>query len=251
MKNSLFKVLSFIIIPCHFLSPPANAQAPSAESSLECLNNFSRYTSVDLNAESALFCLRKISTDKLAATRLPSLIHDGFVQGIADRGFPVDIDSAKVNSFRRVQSFGKRLMATIMADTNQILKQVVNPMYLFSNISDAADNQMKLTSLTDRFIREELSDPDIYSNRAGRYALMIYPIINSKPELKPLAGKLLEKVNAYLENGQVTTSEKTTKDELERRAWYRYLYAYLQGTGLPYKTAHNPRRKISSGSLRS
>jgi thiol-disulfide isomerase/thioredoxin len=71
-----------------------------------------------------------------------------------------------------------------------------------------------------------LSGLDIYSNRAGRYGLMIYGKIKSVPELKILSEKLLQNLYNHLEKGQIPVPEISSRYKSEERSWFRYLFAY-------------------------
>ncbi|WP_176885047.1 TlpA family protein disulfide reductase [Dyadobacter soli] len=113
-----------------------------------------------------------------------------------------------------------------MEDTSKVLTHTINPLFLYSKTEDAANDNAKLASLTEQFIQEELSDADIYSNRAGRYGLMIYGKINSIPDLKPLSGKLFQNLYNHLEKGQIPALETSDRFKAEERAWFRYLFAY-------------------------
>ncbi|WP_353721154.1 TlpA disulfide reductase family protein [Dyadobacter sp. 676] len=219
--------LAFLISTGVLLFTASFAQTRPDNAPIRYLNNFYKYTSTELNADSALFYLRKIESNKLSSERLPNVIHEEFAQQILDRSFPAGMDTSKINAFRRVQAFHKKLMPAIMADTSQLIKQIIKPLYLYLEIREHINDDRQLADITGRFVRETLSGPDIYRNRTGRYALMIYPILNSKPELKPQAEKLLETANAGLEKGLAKASENSTQNELTQRAWHRYLYAYM------------------------
>lgn len=227
MRIAYLKVIAVFVLIILFPLAKSNAQTQRDDVRIRNINSFYKFIDSELNSDSALFYLKKIASHKLSSSRLPNIIHEELAQQVVNRSFAPDTDTSRVNAARRSRDSNKRLVAAIMADTNKAIKHIVNPLYLFSEIQDNPDDNSKLADLTDRFVREELSDADIYSNRAGRYALMIYSKINSKRELKPLAEKLLEKVSKHLEKGQVPASEMSNDEELGMRAWHRYLYAYV------------------------
>lgn len=226
MKKLCLNILAVFALNTVLLLNASHAQTNRDDSPARYINNFYKFTDSDLNADSALFYLQKIEHHKLGSARLPNIIHEELAQQIVNRTFPADMDTSKINVIRRVRSFNKQLMIRIISDTSTLIKKITNPLFIFSNVQDNTGDNVKLAELSNRFIREELSDADIYSNRAGRYALMIYSIINSKAELKPLAAKMLDKMIVYLKAGQIAISENTNTNELGVRAWYRYLYAY-------------------------
>lgn len=230
MRRTYLKIITAFALTIILPPSKSNGQTERDDAPIRYINNFYKFIDTEANADSALFYLRKINSSQLVSRRIPTIIHEELAQYVMNRSFEPDMDTSKINAIRRTRESNKKLMAAIMADTNKNIKQIINPLYLFSNIQDHPDDNSKLADLTDRFIREELSDADIYSNRAGRYALMIYSKISSKNELKSLAEKLLKKTSEYLKNGQVTASEKSNSDELGVRAWYRYLYAYVNVT---------------------
>ena len=224
MERTYVKAIIVFIFTIFLIQSKSNAQTKRDDARIRYTNSFYKFTDSELNADSALFYLKKVESHKLASVRLPNIIHEELAQHVLNRSQPAD--TSRANAIRRARASNKLLIAMIMADTNKTIKHITNPLYLFSTIEEHPDDNLKLAELTDRFIRQELSDADVYSNRAGRYALMIYSKINSKNELKPLAEKLLEKVSGYLKSGQIAASEKSTSEELDTRAWYRYLYAY-------------------------
>ncbi len=226
MKNIGLKIFVLTLTVTHLLSPKAIAQAPFADTPSDYYNRFTTFTLRDLNEASALFCLEKLAINTKATHLLQDLIHNNYAQTVINRKFPSGMDSAVIRERLRVHNFNKNLLIKIIADTSKVLRQTTNTLFLYSNIEDAAGNNAKLTRLTDQFIEEELSDPDIYSNRAGRYGLMIYGKISLIPELKPLSEKLFQVLYNHLEKGQVRALETPDRYKSEERAWFRYLYAY-------------------------
>lgn len=226
MKNTCIKIFASVLATILFPSPKTIAQTSFADTPGDYYNRFTTFTQRDLNEGSALFCIRKLAANKMASRLLQDLIHNQYAQIVIERPFPPGMDSTKIRERLRVRNFNKSLLVKIISDTNKVLVQTANTLFLYSNIDDAAGNNTKLASLTEQFIREELSDPDIYSNRAGRYGLMIYGKINSIPELKPLSEKLFHILYNHLEKGQIPALETPDRFKSEERAWFRYLYAY-------------------------
>ncbi|MBO9613429.1 MAG: TlpA family protein disulfide reductase [Dyadobacter sp.] len=226
MKNSGVKIFTLILITTYFLAPKVMSQAAPSRTPIDYFTNFNKFTQIDLNEDSALFCIQKLASNKKAIQSMQSLMHNFYAQIVVDRSFLPETDSAVVKEHQRKHDFNKNLLIKIMEDSSKVLTQTFNTLYLYSKIEDAAGNNAQLARLTNQFIQEELSDSDIYSNRAGRYGLMIYGKINSIPELKPLSEKLFRVLYNYLEKGQIPALENPDRFKSEERAWYRYLYAY-------------------------
>ena len=226
MKNIGFKILALILMTTHFLAPKAMSQTAPADTPSDYFNRFNTSTQRDLNEATALFCIRKLASNQKAIESVRFLIHNSCAQAVVSRSFPAGMDSAVIRGRMKVRDFNKNLLVKLMEDTSKVLTQTVNTLFLYSKFEDAAGNNAGLARITEQFIQEELSDSDIYSNRAGRYGLMIYGKINSIPELKPLSEKLFQVLYNYLEKGQIPAVENPDRFKSEERAWYRYLYAY-------------------------
>lgn len=226
MKNRLLKIFVLILMTVGFFCLKSMAQAPSADTPGDYYNRFNTFTQRNLNEASALVCLQKLASNKMANKLLEDLVHNSYAQMVIDRPFPAGMDSAKIKEFIKVRDFNKSLLVKIMEDTSTVLLQATNPLFIYSKIEAAAGNNVQLAGLTEQFIKDELSDQDIYSNRTGRYGLMIYGKISAIPELKPLSEKLFRTVYSQLEKGQIPTPEAADRYKSEERGWFRYLYAY-------------------------
>ncbi len=202
------------------------AQSLPDDSPGDLYNRFNTFTEINLNEASALVCIQKLAANKMGYNLLQDLVHNSYAQVVIDRPFPAGMDSAKIKKGIILRDFNKILLATIMQDTSKVLVHMVKPLFIYSKIETAAGNSVQLAALTDQFIKEELSDTDIYSNRAGRYALMIYGRINAIPELKQQSEKLFKIVYDHLEKGQIPILETPNRYKSEERGWFRYLYAY-------------------------
>lgn len=226
MKKTGLKIFALILMITYFLSSNAMAQASFADTPGDYYNRFTNFSQRDLNETSALFCLEKLASNTKATNLLQDLIHNNYAQMVINRTFPPGMDSAVIRERLRVHNFNRNLLIKIIAHTSKVLVQTTHTLFLYSNIEDAAGDNAKLAGLTERFIGKELSAPDIYSNRAGRYGLLIYGKISSIPELKPLSEKLFKVLYSRLEKGQIPALETLDRFKSEERAWFRYLYAY-------------------------
>jgi thiol-disulfide isomerase/thioredoxin len=100
-------------------------------------------------------------------------------------------------------------------------------------VQENENNTDQLIKLTNTFLDTQLNTADLHDNCISRYALLIYQLICTKKECHEVAQTLLTKTNSTLDN-QIRKYD-LPGDDLHniKRAWYRYLYAYihhLQGT---------------------
>jgi thiol-disulfide isomerase/thioredoxin len=101
------------------------------------------------------------------------------------------------------------------------------PIYYWIQIQQNENNTQKLIELTKEFTTSQLSTNDIYQNKIGRYALLIYQIISKNSELDTLSKQLFITTKYKLELNQVNVDiDTSSRQTLEKRTWYRLLYAY-------------------------
>ncbi len=243
MINTAFKIFALTLMTIHLLALKAMSQSAPADTPSDYFNRFNTSTQKNLSEASALFCIRKLASNEKAIESLRFLIHNSYAQVVVNRPLPPGMDSTVIRERMGVREFNKNLLIKIMEDTSKVLTETANPLFLYSKIEDAAGDNAQLARLTEQFIQEELSDPDIYSNRAGRYGLMICGKINSIPELKPLSEKLFQVLYNYLENGQIPALENPDRFKSEERAWYRYLYAYANYIQSEKETDFNKKKE--------
>lgn len=172
--------------------------------------------------EAALFNLRKLTA---VSTRVATdLVHNSFAQDFYDRD-ETDESVLAVRKERRV--FATQILAKMTVDTSATLRQLVQPLFLFTEVQKAGNDVYRLSEVTKQFIASEVIGQDIYEDRAGRYGLMILDVISKLPELTSLAEQLSNELAVKLKAGQVVVSDSTSRADLDKRAWYRFLNAYL------------------------
>jgi thiol-disulfide isomerase/thioredoxin len=193
------------------------------ENPFEYFNNFQKYRFETPNADSAFYFVKKLASNHKYIGFLRNLIHDSFAQEFLQRK---GSDASEMETIKRQQLLSNQVLAKIIADTTISLRQTIRPMYLWKTIQDNKGNIATLSDLTTEFMNTEISSGDIYTNRTGRYALMICQIISPYPELKPLAERLFAQAYSNLEKNQLAAPDSSSKTDLNKRAWYRYLYAY-------------------------
>lgn len=122
---------------------------------------------------------------------------------------------------------GLEILNKMINDTTQALTEIIHPLFLLTKIQDNQNNPAALKSLTDEFIKTEIEGKDLYKNRSARYGLMISEVIGFHQELAQLNGKLLGMITADLKANQLTAEDASDRIRQDKRAWYRYLYAYV------------------------
>ena len=198
-------------------------------SPVDCFNNFQRFTGENMNADSAIFYIRKLAETPTtqAAESLRDLMHQSFAQAFMLRQ-DTDTLNLKEDSLNKIRiAFSAQLLQRMVNDTCRELKNAAMPVWQWYQIQQAGANTDSVKTLTQTFIKEQLSPNDIYNNCTGRYALLIHQLIAAQPELKPLADTLFTKVSVYLQENQIALSDSITRAELLKRAWGRALYAYI------------------------
>lgn len=237
MKRSF--TLVALLFPAFFFSAKAQLQGLPTEGPGFYFNNFQHYR--DNNADSAMYFIRKLAGNNDYQSTLEDLIHNSFAQTFLktlEKQIP-ESDSVHRKMFMEWQATGRLLLSAMMTDSNQRLRTTVLPIYYWTQVQENENNEKQLQQLVNEFTKTQLNTNDLYANRVGRYALLIHQLIAQKRSLQPIAKQLLEEVTIKLKNNQInidgSTAEATLKPLLEKRAWFRYLYAYansIQGNTL-------------------
>lgn len=188
-------------------------------------NRFQDY--VDKNPDSALYYVRLLASNPKNTSYLNDLLHNSFAQvfhKIWERSITDSLEKAGLK--KRVE-IGHLILKGMMADSNQNLVNCATPIYYWTQIQQNENNIKNLIELTNNFTTSQLSSNDIYQSRVGRYALLIYQVISQKKELNKLATRLFATTTSKLKLNQVIVSVDTASRQiLEKRTWYRFLYAY-------------------------
>lgn len=229
MKRSF--ILVALLFPAFFFNAKAQLQDLPTEGPGFYFNSFQNYK--DHNVDSALYFIRKLAGNKDYQSTLEELIHNSFAQTFLksiEKQIP-ESDTMHRKMLMKMQATGRILLPAMMADTNQRLKTTVLPLYYWSQVQENENNEKRLQELVTEFTKTQLNSNDLYTNRVGRYALLIHQLIAPKRSLQPIAQQLLDRVTIKLKNNQIpvdgNTSEAAVRPLLEKRAWFRYLYAYV------------------------
>ena len=215
-----------ILVVIFFLSlTNANSQTLNIqeESPDVYFNNFQKFIGEKPDVDSAFFCIQKIASSNKYVLLLRMLLHDIFAQEFGYNS-QSNLDTLKINTTNK---FSAKLLFRIMLDTTKLLLETAKPIYLLSRIQDAKNNETELTALTEEFIEHELLPKFMYDNKTLRYGLMIYQVISKNPALEPLSQKLFTIIFTHLKNNQIVATDSSKRIQLDKRSWYRYLYAYV------------------------
>ena len=231
-----------ILLVLILLTFTANAQDSSFQEGLDAMNHFGRYSSGDRpNLDSALYCIRKVAMHPLLSSNSKDLLHEFFAQSFV----PQEPDSSdtpeKIEDAKMSHRIRKEILARLAVDSLKMLSDAAQPILLLSQVQDSKDNSNQLTLLTTKFIQKELTPQKFYTDRTGRYGLMIYRIISAKPELAALSQQLFTRIKTTLASNQITDSDTLSRTTQGKRAWYRYLYSYTNYTEA--QTTKNPKQK--------
>lgn len=216
---------------CTILVFNANAQPSNTPTEGPGLyfNNFQHYK--NKNADSALYWVRKLASDKSHLDMLQDLLHNSFASIFLKSLESKMPDSNRLKGLLKAKATGRTILSAMIADNNQDLKNTVQPIYYWVLIQENENDEKRLQELVTEFIKNQLATKDLYTNRVGRYALLIHQIIATRSSLQPAATQLLAQVTNNIKKNQVTvdgsTPEATLRPILTKRSWYRYIYAYI------------------------
>ena len=220
-----------LIVFCFLSVYPISAETNSLpqQSRPSGVNYFNRfqyfvYTKPDL--DSALSCIRKLASDCESASALRFLLHNSFAQQFIPTNLITTVIADTIQSNNQ-RILCKEILSGMMSDTARLLLETARPIYLLSEIEDAENQPSKLKTLTKEFINTELLPNLFYTDKTGRYGLMIYRLVSKQSALKPLAKQLFGLIDTHLKNNQITLTDSSSRSELDERTWYRYLYAYV------------------------
>ncbi|MES2371624.1 MAG: TlpA disulfide reductase family protein [Bacteroidota bacterium] len=215
-----------LIIACLVCACKINAQetARAKAAPVSYFNKFQEFIGKNKNADSAIYCLQVLTSNPKTAANANMLIHDIFAQHF----IPVDVtgmDEAKIKQANGERLFAKEILARAMNDTNRLLVNTLRPLYLVTQAQDEKNNTATLGKIVNTFLNTELSADKFYPIKTARYGLMIHQLLSGKAELERSADLLFERIYQQLASSQVNVTDSSTRTELEKRAWFRYLFA--------------------------
>ncbi|WP_336517987.1 TlpA disulfide reductase family protein [Pollutibacter soli] len=205
------------------VSVSAQSFAPPPESPGGYFNKFQNFVYNEPNSDSAYYYAHRLASNPKYLSYLDDLIHKNFAQSFIE--YPVQ-ESKNPDSVRRRSEFYKTILKHLRTDTSAMMQQTIRPMSLWIAAQDNRKNTPELRKIVKDFAESQLIG-DLYANSAGRYGLLISSILSENPEMKPENEKLFSEIYSKLEKGQVVLSDTAQSADLERRAWYRFLFAYV------------------------
>jgi thiol-disulfide isomerase/thioredoxin len=217
------KTIAFVIL---FLSV-FSVKAQIRESPSVYFNGFQKYTHEKHDVDSALYFAKKLTTNRAFKSLLTDLLHNSFAQSFSKPNFKKDSSSLRAKRWENDLIFNREVLRQMAIDTNSLLRETARPIYLWNAIQENSNDKTLSERLTDEFIKGVSSQENFYNNRIGRYGLMIYKIISKQEALKPLAAKLFDLIKENVKNNQVNATDSTSRNDLNRRAYFRYLYSYI------------------------
>ncbi len=115
----------------------------------------------------------------------------------------------------------------MMADSSVHLRETVEPVFLWTQAQEKQSESDLLINFTQNFLELYAASKNSSENHLDRYGLLIYQLMIGKEEMTPLANKLFDSIKENLKSNQITATDSSSRMELDRRAYYRYLYAYV------------------------
>ena len=196
------------------------------ESPGKYMKGFQEFTGKNPNADSAYYCLQKLNAREEYYRFFEMTMYSNLADGLIRK------DLSRLDSARIIQEDKKKILYTqvltkIMADSSKKLVEIAKPIWYFTKIQDSHTDVLESKKLTQEFINTQLLPNLICANKTGTFGLMIYQIISKKSALKPLAEQLFTRVSNHLKNNQIFLTDSITRAELSKRAWHRYMYAYV------------------------
>lgn len=234
-SSAVVKLLSFLLCWILCSKSPVHGQELKADP-VELFNKFQAFSYNRPNADSAYACIVQLAANPLYQSLLTSLLHDSFALSLKEK-------EAKEMRPNPVKSVHQDILTKLVADTNPALVHQVRPIYLWTLAQTNRNAPLALRQLAQEMIATQLADNDFYSNRTGRYAMLIYQIVVGHPDLQTTAQKLFDRNKEILQANLTNVTDTSTRQELDKRAWYRYLYASAQY--LSAQTKLNPEDRLA------
>ncbi|MCE7042906.1 TlpA disulfide reductase family protein [Dyadobacter sp. CY312] len=182
--------------------------------------NVKKYINESPNQDSAFVYIVKFSKDLTKETKglLSDEIHYPLAQML--------IDTSGKNASEK-KEFATTLLGLLTRDTTTELSTLVRPLDLWMKIQASAKNPTQVTTLINKFIKNEVESNDLYASKSGRYGVLIYKAIVGNPALSEVSEQLFVALSKQFGNAPISVTESTPYDELRRRSWLRYIYASL------------------------
>jgi thiol-disulfide isomerase/thioredoxin len=196
-------------------------------------DNFEKYLLDSPNLDSAFFYLKGLTLEHESpqsaamAAELSSFTINNVLALEFAKSKNLHPDSASSEDEMKRRKFATKLLLLALSDTSQGLKSLLRPLYLTVQIEDNTSDKILVKKDLNKFIYSELREKNIYTNALGRYGVRIYELTKSVSSLDKERNQLFLLIRQQLETGQIKLTDSTTRSEFERRAWFRWMYAYI------------------------
>jgi thiol-disulfide isomerase/thioredoxin len=227
------KMLLLSLVSFNFLSAYSQNTSPPRESPSTYFNNFQTYVNEKPNLDSALYNVRKLAANPAFHTSATDLVHNSLAQDFTNYARSEEDEEKLARRVKR-RALASQIVTRMTQDSSAFLRQNAQPLFIYSQMQDAGNDIKLLAKLTNQFIKTQIDGQDIYKYRAGRYGLMILNLNSKYPELKSISNELNTKLSAKIKAGQVAVTDSSSRAELDKRSWYRYMNASIH-----FKQAEN------------
>lgn len=189
-------------------------------------NNIKKYIHETPNPDSAFFFIQKFSRDltKVTSGLLSDEIHYSLTRMLTDTSDKAD--PGKTTEVQQKKEFAGSVLSLLADDNTSAAAKMVLPLSVWMQIRASA-NTTVTTKLTDDFISNEVMSNDLYTNKSGRYGILIYKMLVTNPAMTQVSERLFNALSKQFANNQMAVTESTPFDDLRKRAWLRYMYASL------------------------
>jgi thiol-disulfide isomerase/thioredoxin len=222
-----------------FLSFPAFAQeATPLENQIANFNGFQR--TKEHFPDSAIVYLKNLSLQEPKSAE--DLIHNSFAQiflnvfqekmvhdstflaTIKQMNITVDSVLSKMNAEKKI---ARLILLKLKNDQSTFIKNNFAPIVQWVDAQDNSKNPDKLFEIGNSYLSYLTLSGDIYAQRKARYGLLIAQLLAKHSNTQPLADKISILIYNQLKDQQVTGEfADNSRNVLEKRAWYRYMFAY-------------------------
>jgi thiol-disulfide isomerase/thioredoxin len=190
--------------------------------------------------DSAMVYLQKASLNN--PEMLASLLHNSFAQSFllldsaqlsSDPEYLAKLKTANVSfkdalvEIRRYRATARLLLKNVQASEDLNIHQQASGLSMWVEAQDASNDPQKLALISDAFLRHFQVSKDAYTTRNARYGFLIANLMYAHAQLRPAANEILEVIYDNLQANQIAGDASTVSAvDRDRRAWYRYLFAY-------------------------
>lgn len=223
MKNILSTIYLFFLMSLSTQTPQTSKPAPGT-----LYRQYYKFAKNELNVDSAFYYFKEVfaDTNHINAT-LKFILYNSFPETFTHPDLDNLKDTTKRNQAIKIKLLHKELLQKVANEKALQSVEPVQALLLWSKVQDNQDDKIQLKLLTNTFLAQIKGQKDYNDGHTGRYALMIYHIINKYPDLQTLSKKLFTTIKENLRINQVAITANSSSKDLERRACHRYLYAFV------------------------